>query len=128
MKLALLTLSILGIAANVFAGESETLHCQNGDIAKVGDAHYSITVSEDGLQFNPYEGSFTIDAGDITYANNTFNIKNVKTQLSVEGEASQILVNATLKLSNDDSKLVAKISINKAAYRTYQMTCVKQSQ
>lgn len=124
MKTAILVLSILGFGMQTLAAEGESLRCENGPIAKMGDAHYAINVFEDGLEFQPYESGFSIDAGDIKYANKTFTIKNVKTELSVEGETSQIVVNGTVKLSNDDKKLVAKIRIGNGPTKTLNMSCV----
>lgn len=127
MKKALVLLSLLGFAAPVFANAEDYIHCQNGDPAKLGDAYYAINIYEDGLDFRPYEGSFAIEGADAKYANGVFTIKNVKTELTVEGDKSSILVNGTVQLSKDDTKLVVKISINKGAYRTYKMSCVKLS-
>jgi len=129
MKKTLLALSILGsiLSFGTQAFALESLSCENGDISKVGDSHYAINVFEDGLEFLPYEGSFSIDAGDSKYANNTFTFKNVKTELSIEGEMSQVIVSGTVKISKDESKLVANLSMNRGPYQSYRMTCVKKN-
>ncbi len=126
MKTTLLILSLLGIGANAFAGERDYLYCENGSIAKVGDAHYAINVFEDGFEFLPYEGSFLIDAADAPYVNGTHLIKNVKAELMMEGEPSQVVVNGSIKISKDRTKLAAKIKIGGSPVRSLNMSCVKK--
>lgn len=100
--------------------------CSNGKIEKVGDAHFQVDILEDGIEFFPYEGSFTVDATDIKYKGNTFSIVNKVVKFTSEGEESSSIINATLKLNAKRTKLNLVISYDRGPKRTHLMTCVNK--
>lgn len=108
-----------GLQANA---ETTYLSCSNGTIDQVGDALFQVNIMEDGIEFLPYEGSFTIDAASIMYDTGTFVVLNETVKVSSEGEESQSLVNAMLTMPSSTTLNVA-ISHDGGAYQTYELTC-----
>lgn len=120
---------LIGLFAVVFAmqaqAETSSISCSNGTIDQVGDALFQVNVLEDGIEFLPYEGSFTVDAADAIYDMGTFAIINQPVTVSAEGEQSQSVVNAMLTFESSTTMYMA-ISYDDGAYETYKMTCVSK--
>lgn len=106
--------------------QASYLSCSNGDIENVGDAHFQVDVLEDGLEFSPYEGSFTLDATEVAYESDTFSIVNKTVSVSSEGEEFSSVINALLILDEENKTLNMAISFNKGPFASYEMTCVKK--
>jgi hypothetical protein len=102
------------------------LSCSNGTIDEQGDGYFQIDVLEDGLEFFPYEGSFTIDATEAAFDAGTFSVVNRTTTLSVEGEEVSTVVNAMLILDETAKTLNVAISYDKGPFASYEMTCVEK--
>lgn len=121
---------LLGLVSVFFAlqatAQASYLSCSNGDIEDVGDAYFQIDVLEDGLEFFPYESSFTIDAAEIAFESDTFAIVNKTVTVSSEGQEFPSLINALLILDEKNNRLNAAISFDKGPFRAYEMTCVKK--
>lgn len=124
MRLFALIFVFFGFVSQAMA-ESYT-SCSNGKFEDVGDAYYEINLYEDGIEFLPYESSFTLDAADIGYENGTFSIINKTTELTAEGQKSTILVNAILILNAASTKLDVAISTDRGPFQSYAMTCVQK--
>jgi hypothetical protein len=99
--------------------------CSNGDISVIGDSYYQIDLLEDGIEFMPYEGAFTFDAGDIAYEAGTFSIVNKPVTISAEGEEFTSVVNAILTLNSKGTELNVAISHDSGAFASYTMNCVQ---
>ncbi len=129
MKRILGILSILSVFAAFEAGASTTvLSCNNGDADTIGDQYFQVDLFEDGIGFMPYEGQFTVDAGDMTFSEGTFSIVNKTVTASSEGEESSTIINALLILDEKNNTLNVAISRDRGAFHTYEMTCTAQQE
>ncbi len=126
MKQVLGLLSSVLFIFNVNANAVDSyLSCSNGSIDIVGDGYYQIDILEDGIQFLPYEGAFSLDLTQVGYNDGTFSIINQSTTLTSEGDEYPLLVNAMLLLNKQRNKLSVSISDDRGPFRTYEMTCVE---
>ena len=123
--LGLIALStvFLGLQANA---ETSYLSCSNGTIDQVGDGLFQINFMEDGIEFLPYEGSFTLDAAVIAYDGGTFAVLNQSTIVTSEGTETPSVIDALLTLDATATTLNVALSYDKGAYETHQLTCVKK--
>lgn len=102
------------------------ISCSNGSFDDLGDGYFQIDILEDGIEFFPYEGSFSFDASEITYDSGTYAIVNKTTIASAEGEEYSSTVDAVLTLSEKGTKLNVAISHDKGPFYSYQMACVEK--
>ena len=120
---------LIGLFAVVFAmqarAENSYISCSNGTIDQVGDALFQVNLLEDGIEFLPYEGSFTIDAEDTVYDTGTFAVISQLVTKTSEGEESQTVVNAMLTFESSTTMHMA-IGFDDGEFETYKMTCVSK--
>lgn len=100
------------------------IQCANGTIDSVGDALYEIQILEDGVQFFPYEGSFSFDGTEINYSTSgVISIVDKKVSVTSEGETWTSTKNIMLVLTDNDTKLQAAISTDGGPFQSYEMQC-----
>lgn len=124
LTLAAFCLVFASVSAN--AKTTGYLSCTNGDVDKVGDSYFQVDLLEDGIEFQQYESSFTLDAADVQYNGGSYAIVNKTVTATAEGDELQVTINAMLVASENDTKLSLALSYDYGPFQTYELTCVKK--
>ena len=114
---------VLVSAFALHANATSYLSCENGPFEKMGDGYFQVNLLEDGIEFFPYEASFSFDFTDIKNDNNVYSIVNKKTVISAEGEESESVINAMLILDGKSENLNVAISYDGEPFTAFELTC-----
>lgn len=121
---------VLAVGSVVTAGsvqaDNSVFTCSAGTPGE--DSHSQVTIYEDGLRFDLHETTFTVDAADVNFSENTLAVVGKRIKFSGEGETWFAVVSALLVLNKANTGLNATLLIDggPTLLTGTKMTCTQQ--
>ncbi|NQY99998.1 MAG: hypothetical protein HRT45_04930 [Bdellovibrionales bacterium] len=121
----LATMTLMAASAN-----AATYHCENGTFDEKGDGYFSLEMTSDGIDFRPYESSFTVPVNSILMLGSTMIIANKELKYWAEGDEYTMVVDAMLNyeegaLEQSEFTMNLTYSTDKGYFRSHELNCVQ---